>query len=260
MTDPVRIDRNDGTVTLTLNRPDRMNALSFELVRQLDAAIAELTTDPDVRVVIITGAGDRAFCAGADLKEREGMDDAGVYRTVRTLRALADAFAALPMPTIAAINGYALGGGFELALAADLRLASANATIGLTETRLGIIPGAGGTQRLPRLVGLTMAKELIFTAKRLSAEEALRRGIVTSVAESPKDLRAAANELATEIMRAAPLALREAKHALDAGANLPIERALRVESRAYDVLIPTSDRVEALAAFKEKRAPRFRGE
>lgn len=259
MTEPIRLEIADGVAVLELHRPDRMNALSGDLVDALFESMDRVARDPAVRVLILTGAGDRAFCAGADLKERKGMSEADVYRTVRRLRALTNAIAAVPKPVIAAINGYALGGGLELALACDIRLVSSNAIVGLTETRLGVIPGAGGTQRLARLVGPAKAKELIFTAKRLSADEAIALGVASEV-HPASELRKKAVELAKNIAKAAPLALREAKFAIDQGAEVDLASGLAIESRAYDVLIPTRDRVEALQAFGEKRRPVFRGE
>lgn len=259
MTEPIRLEITDGVAVIELHRPNHMNALNADLVDALFDSLDRVATDSAVRVLVITGAGEKAFCAGADLKERKGMSEADVYRTVRRLRALTNAVAAVPKPVIAAINGYALGGGLELALACDIRLVSDNAIVGLTETRLGIIPGAGGTQRLARLVGPSKAKELIFTAKRLSADETVALGVATET-HPVSDLRNKAVELAKTIAKAAPLALREAKFAIDHGAEVDLASGLAIESRAYDVLIPTRDRVEALEAFGQKRPPEFRGE
>jgi enoyl-CoA hydratase/carnithine racemase len=236
-----------------------MNALSADLVDSLFDVLEQLKFDDEARVVVITGAGEKAFCAGADLKERKGMTDKDVYKTVRRLQSLTTTIAEMPKPVIAAVNGYALGGGFEIALACDVRLASDNALMGLTEARLGIIPGAGGTQRLARLVGASKAKELVFTAKRLNAEAAKSLGIVSDV-HDVDSLRDEAVGLAATMTKAAPLALREAKFAIDKGSEVDLATGLAIESRAYDVLIPTKDRVEALKAFNEKRDPDFQGE
>ncbi|TVQ97526.1 MAG: enoyl-CoA hydratase [Deltaproteobacteria bacterium] len=251
-------ERLEGTALLTLHRPERRNALSRQLVLDLQHALDALGPDPDVRAIILTGAGDRAFCAGADLRERESMSDAEVNEFLDQLRTLMDTLAQLPKPTIAAINGFALGGGLELALACDLRIAADNATLGLTEVRLGIIPGAGGTQRLTRLLGPGKAKELILTARRLPARQALDIGLVNDVC-TPDDLRHHAIDLADEIAQAAPLAVAQAKHAIDEGSQRPLHEGLDIERQAYAPLLHTRDRVEALEAFRERRAPRFEG-
>jgi enoyl-CoA hydratase/carnithine racemase len=249
----------EGSVRLvTLNRPERMNALGRELVEGLHRAFAELGNDPTVSVIVLTGAGERAFCAGADLREREGMSET---ETWAFLDALKDAFLAVetcPVPTVAAINGFALGGGLELALCCDIRLAASSARVGLTEVRLGIIPGAGGTQRLPEVVGTARARELIFTGRRIDADTAMQWGLVSEVSPQ-QELRAGALRVAGEIAAGGPLALRAAKLALTG--SLADQRAdqLRREREAYAPLLKTDDRLEALAAFREKRAPVFKG-
>ncbi len=256
---PVLIDRqDDGLVILTLNRPQRRNALGKELVTALRQTLDALATDVEARVVVITGAGPKAFCAGADLKERAQMSPPEVQRFVTALRAMMDEIAALPKPTIAAINGYALGGGCELALSCDLRIAAEGASLGLPETHLGIIPGAGGTQRLPRLLGPALAKELIFTSRRLTGAEAAAIGLVNRVCPDDKLLEEAAN-LAAPILTAAPIALAQAKAAIDAGLEVDLASGMKIEKACYAVTIPTEDRLEALAAFKEKRRPQFKG-
>ncbi|RIV28204.1 enoyl-CoA hydratase [Alicyclobacillaceae bacterium I2511] len=247
-----------GLAYLTLNRPHQANALSLSLLRSLQQALEDLKYRDEVRVVLLTGAGERAFCAGADLKERRGMDDSQVRQAVDLIRTVVESVARLPMPVIAAINGVAFGGGTELALAADLRIISATAELGLTETSLAIIPGAGGTQRLPRLIGPARAKELIYTARRIDAPTALQLGIVNRVVESAQVLPTAVL-LAEEISKNGPIAVRQAKFAVDTGLSMDLASGLSVERAAYERVIPTADRQEALEAFAAKRVPHFQG-
>lgn len=256
--DTVLISRQAGLATVTLNRPARRNALSRALVADLGQAIVELAADPDIRVIAFTGAGDRAFCAGADLKERRSMSEDDVRRFVPQLAATLNALAALSKPTIAAINGAALGGGLELAMACDLRLAVDGAILALPETQLAIIPGAGGTQRLPRLIGVARAKEMIFTGRRVASQEALAMGLVNRVC-APDRLAGACRELAASILTAGPIALAQAKRAIDTGSAMPLADALAIEWACYEQTLPTDDRLEALAAFQEKRRPVFKG-
>jgi len=253
------VEAKDQVAVLTLNRPDTMNAFNFPLLLELKAAVEDLRFRPEIRVVIITGAGSKAFCAGADLKERATMAPLEVKRFIYTIRNLFTAIEALNKPVIAAINGIALGGGTELALACDMRLAADTASMGLTETRLAIIPGAGGTQRLPRLIGRGKAKELIFTGKRVPASEALALGLVNRVC-SPEDLLDACRALADEICETGPIAIEQAKYAINHGLETDLHTGLAIESNAYWVTIPTKDRLEGLAAFREKRKPVYRGE
>jgi methylglutaconyl-CoA hydratase len=254
----LRTEVDDGQiVTLTLNRPERRNALSSFLLEQLHGELEALRQRP-VRVLILTGIGDKAFCAGADLKERRGMDETQVRQAVQRIRDVIQAVADLPMPVIAAINGVALGGGLELALAADLRLCAASAELGLTETRLAIIPGAGGTQRLPRLIGLAKAKELIFTGRRIDAATALELGLVNQVLPD-SELASAALALAREIAANGPIAIRQAKFAIDQGITVDLPNGLTIEAMAYERVIPTKDRLEGLAAFAERRQPNYEG-
>ncbi len=259
MSEPtVLVEREDGLCLITLNRPQVMNSISFQMLLDLNRVLDEVRFDTSVRCVVITGAGDRAFCAGADLKERAGMTEDQVRRYIHTIRNTFTEVENLPMPVIAAVNGVALGGGTELALASDLRIASENATLGLTETSLAIIPGAGGTQRLPRIVGKAKAKELIFTAKRISAAEALEIGLVNRVVPLA-GLLDAARELAAAIAKNGPLAVRAAKRAIDRGMEMDLADALVFESTCYETLIPTEDRLEGLRAFREKRKPEYQG-
>ncbi|RDV38305.1 enoyl-CoA hydratase [Bradymonadaceae bacterium TMQ3] len=246
-----------GICTLTIDRPDAMNALNGELVDALWETFYALRHDDSVRVVILTATG-RAFCAGADLAERRTMSEAQVRKRIDDYHQCFNAVAELPKPTICAINGYAFGGGLELALACDLRLVDEATKIGLTELRLGIIPGAGGTQRLTRLVGAARAKELIFTARRLSGTEAKAYGLVNDAVPGDQLLERA-GEIAGEMLLSAPIALKQAKLAIDTGAQVDLHSGLALESAAYAVTLPTEDRLEGLAAFQEKRAPKFKG-
>lgn len=250
---------DDGIVWLTIERPEVLNCLSFPTLKRLRTLCEELRGDLSIRCILITGSGEKAFCAGADLKERKTMPAERVPHFVRNIRRTMDDVEALPQPTIAVINGVAFGGGTELALACDLRLCAAHAELGLTETSLAIIPGAGGTQRLPRLVGRSRAKDLILTARRLDASEAERIGLANRIAPAGK-LREAALELARTIASNGPVAVRAAKAAIDQGGEHPLAKGLEIEARCYERVLPTQDRLEALAAFAEKRKPRYRGE
>jgi enoyl-CoA hydratase/carnithine racemase len=253
------IERHGAVERWTILGEARRNSLTMALLREGAGHLARAAADRALRVVVIAGQGERAFCAGADLKERARMDDAEVAAFHRGLRAFLDGLGALPQPVVAALNGAALGGGLELALACDLRLAAAGAELGLPEVGLGIIPGAGGTQRLPRLVGAARAKELVLTARRLGAAEALAWGLVAAVVP-PERLGAEALALAERVARLAPISLRQAKRAIDGGLHLPLAEALDLENRLYQDCLPTRDRQEALRAFAEKRPPVFTGE
>lgn len=244
---------------ITLKRPNAANSLSIQMVSELDHIVSEIKNDPTVRCVIITGHGTKAFCAGADLKERASMNEKEVRQTLGGIRQMIERIASLPQPVIAAINGAALGGGTELALACDLRIASEHAYLGLTETSLGIIPGAGGTQRLPRLVGKGRAKELIYTARKVTAQEALKIGLVEYVSKA-EELEKDAVHLAGKIVKNAPIAVTQAKFAIDKGSEVDLLTGLALERKAYEITIPTKDRQEGLKAFKEKRTPSFKGE
>jgi enoyl-CoA hydratase/carnithine racemase len=225
-----------GIALVTLNRPDAANALSTELLHCLVEGLDELKRDSNLRTVIITGAGEKALIGD-------------------TITAVEN----LPVPVIAAINGSAFGGGLELALACDIRIASETAKVGLTETSLGIIPGAGGTQRLPRIVGVPTAKELIYTARRLDAKTAHALKIISHV-YSPQHLLDEAKKLAKEIAINAPLALRAAKAAINQGAETDLKTGLQIENDCYQTTLKTLDRLEGLSAFKEKRKPVYRGQ
>jgi enoyl-CoA hydratase/carnithine racemase len=221
--------------------------------------IRDIQYDKTARVLIVTGAGDKAFCAGADLKEREHMTMVDVRQYIRYIRDTFTEVENLPIPVIAAINGISMGGGTELALACDLRIIDPDAKMALNETSLAIIPGGGGTVRLPRLVGRGRAKDIILTARWVEADEAMAIGLVNRIAPKGK-LMETAIEVAEQILRNGPIAITQAKYVINRGLEVPIEEALQLESDGYEETIPTKDRLEALAAFKEKRKPEFKGE
>lgn len=259
MSEPTILAHQEGGVwTLTLNRPESMNSISFGLLLDLKKAVEDIQFDPEARCVIITGMGDKAFCSGADLKERAGMSELEVRRFIHTIRTTFSMVENLPVPVIAAVNGIALGGGTELALASDLRIVSERATLGLTETSLAIIPGAGGTQRLPRIVGKAKAKELIFTAQRIDAATALSIGLANRVVPH-EALLDEARAMAATIARNGPVAVRVAKNAIDRGTEMDLASAMVFESTCYEITIPTEDRREGLTAFREKRKPVYKG-
>ena len=253
------VEEKNQTVWLILNRPDVMNAFNFKMLEMLYQEVSRLMFRREIRVVAITGAGDRSFSSGADLKERATLGEAEVRRFIFTIRNLFTTIENLGKPVIAAMNGAAFGGGLELALAADIRIASKTAVMGLTETRLGIIPGAGGTQRLPRIVGKGKAKELIFTGKRITSHEAHAIGLVNQVCE-PSLLRSECQKMADQICETGPIAVEQAKYAINQGVETDIATGLAIESNAYWITIPTEDRLEGLAAFREKRKPVFKGQ
>lgn len=259
MNDDILLRKEEnGIVTLTLNRPQVMNSFNFQLLHALREQIESVRFKRDIRVIIITGAGEKAFCAGADLKERTTLSPDQVKEFIFTIRNLFTSIEQLNKAVIAAVNGVALGGGTELALASDIRIASMNASMGLTETRLAIVPGAGGTQRLPRLVGRGKAKELIFTGQRIGAQEALNIGLVNKICEQ-NDLLDECKKMAAMICETGPIAIEQAKYAINYGIDTDLHTGLAIESNAYWVTIPTEDRLEGLAAFKEKRKPVYKG-
>ncbi|MBI5591047.1 MAG: enoyl-CoA hydratase/isomerase family protein [Deltaproteobacteria bacterium] len=254
---------DDGKLILTLNRPHAMNCMNFEMIESLESIVRESNYDMSIRLILVKGAdppeGKKpSFSAGADLIERLTLSEDQVRRFIGTVRNTMITVENSRVPTIAVINGYAFGGGTELALACDLRIASTEALMGLTETSLAVIPGGGGTQRLSRIIGIAKAKELIYTARRIDAVTALKIGLVNKVSD-PKHLMNDALELAGEITRNGPVAVQQAKFALNYGSECSIGVALHIESKAYEIIIPTEDRMEALKAFAEKRKPEFKG-
>ncbi|AKO92607.1 enoyl-CoA hydratase [Priestia filamentosa] len=251
-----RVENMIGYVTI--NRPEVLNCFDYETLEQLQEIVDAIHLDSNVNTVIFTGAGEKAFSAGADLKERKTLSEMQVKRNVKAIRDVFNSIANLPQPTIAAVNGYAFGGGFELMLACDFSIAVEEAKLGLTETSWAIIPGAGGTQRLPRLIGEAKAKELIFTARKIAAQEAYELGILTKVVEQNM-LMKSCETFAAEMMKNGPVALKQAKYAISQGMNVDLQTGLEIESKAYELTIPTEDRLEALNAFSEKRRPKFKG-
>ncbi|MFD1360485.1 enoyl-CoA hydratase [Lentibacillus salinarum] len=250
--------KDDHIAVLTLNRPGAMNAMSKGLLDELNAHIEKINASNTIRCTIITGTNEKAFCAGADLKERKGMTEEQVIEAVTYIGSTVTAIENMKMPVIAAINGAAFGGGLELALACDIRITADHAKLGLTETSLAIIPGAGGTQRMTRLIGAGQTKRLIFTAKRVTAEEAWRLGLVEQVTPS-ENLLPEAIEFARAIMQNGPVALRQAKTAINQGAQTDIMTGLSIEHLCYKETLATDDRLEGLQAFKEKRKPVYQG-
>jgi len=245
-------------VTVVLNRPEQMNAMNTAMGEDLLACFDGFQHDADARAVVFTGAGDRAFCAGGDLKERNEMSDE-TWRAQHVIFEQA-AFRVLrcPVPVIAAVEGFALAGGCELAILSDFIVASENAVFGVPETTLGIFPGIGGTQLLPRILGAPLAKELIFTGRRMKAEEARAAGLLNHLV--PKgQARAKATEIATTIAQNGPLAVRQAKKAIAYGLETDLDTAMILAIEAYNATVVTEDRLEGVRAFNEKRKPNFKG-
>ena len=248
----------DHVARVGLNRPDSLNAINMPLYEDITSAFRAINDDKDVWIAILTGNG-RAFSVGADLKERQTMTKADVRRRRRLAPEMFSAMARARCPVIAAINGFAFGGGFELALACDVLIASRNAIFQLPETRLGVIPGGGATQRLSRMIGVHRAKEVILTGRKMSAEEAFTLGILNRLVPEG-EAETAAREMAADMMLSAPMALTQAKKAVNASTNLGLDVGLQFETEAYEACLATADRDEGLAAFREKRKPNYRGE
>ncbi len=252
---------HDGVAIVTLNRPDRMNTLGGSMKPDLQAVFTDLARDdPAVRAVVLTGSGERAFCAGADIKERAGsqLPLPEYHLKQKATHDLFRAIETFEKPVIAAINGVALGGGLELALCADIRIAASHAKLGLPEAKIGALPAAGGTQRLPRLVGVGWAKQLMFTCDHISAEQALAIGLVTQVM-APDQLLPTALAMAARIAANAPLSVRFIKQAIDRGLQVGIEAGLEYERYAAAIVVSSADRTEGMRAFVEKRRPEFKG-
>lgn len=243
---------------ITLNRPKAANALSTEVLSRLEKVISTIDLNTSVYCTIIRGTSKSAFCAGADLKERVRMTDEQTIASVRLIGHITLKIEQMQMPTIAVLNGATFGGGLELALACDLRIAADHALMGLTETALAIIPGAGGTQRLSRLIGLGQAKRLIYSASKITAMEAFQIGLVQEVVKSDV-LHEHAIKIAKSIAKNGPIALKLAKSALNKGYQTDLTTALEIEHLHYLQTIPTQDRKEGLNAFIEKRNPQYKG-
>jgi len=253
-------DAETGIATITLNRPDRLNTLVPQLVDELERALAEVEKDESMRCLVLIGAGDRAFSAGADVTAFGDVAKSHrVWRASRRTQEVFNRVANFPRPTVAAINGYALGGGCELALACDFRVAAKRAKIGQTEITLGLIPGAGGMPRLVKLLGLARAKELVLLGPRLSADEALAIGLVTRVYENDA-FGAGVREFAGKLAKGPPIAMRLAKNVLNRAADIPLDAGLEAEAMAFGHVTSTEDIFEGIQAFMGKREPKFKGE
>ncbi|MGA9524836.1 MAG: enoyl-CoA hydratase-related protein [Myxococcaceae bacterium] len=253
-----KVDKRGAIEIWTIDGEGRRNAISRAMLNELEAMVRRVSESRETRAVILTGAGDKAFCAGADLKERTTMSEDEVRAFLDQLRRTFRAIELSDCIFLAAINGAAFGGGTELALACDLRVAAPVAELGLTEVRIGIIPGGGGTQRLSRLIGPGRAKDLILTGRRLNAAEAFSFGVVNRLAPEGR-LVETAFSVAEAIVDNAPVAVSTAKHAIDEGLSLELDDALRLELQKYERVLATEDRLEGLRAFAEKRPPKFQG-
>jgi enoyl-CoA hydratase len=252
-------DRGDGLALLTLNRPEVANALNTQMGRDLLAFFDEIDAAPaQLRCIVVTGAGERAFCAGGDLKERNGMTDEAWQDQHLLFERMIRAFIACPVPVIGAINGAAYAGGCELALCCDFIYAAENARFALTEVTLGIMPGAGGTQNLPRTVGERRAKEIILTGRPFTAAEAYEWGMVNRLC-APGRVVEEALETACRIADNAPISVRQAKHAIHFGMQMDLASGMMLEIEAYNRMVPTEDRREGIASFNEKRKPKYKG-
>jgi len=247
----------DGVATITMNRADVLNALSATTVQELDRAVDEMTNDHSVRVVIVTGTG-KAFVSGADISEIAQQDAVSGADLSRRGQRVFRKLETMGKPSIAAINGYALGGGLELAMACHIRIASDRAKLGVPEVGLGVIPGYGGTQRLPRIVGRGVALDMILTGRALAAQDALRVGLVSQVV-APEELDGAARTLAARILRNGPVAMRAAMESVDYGLDNGFEAGCRIESSLFGLLCASDDMREGVGAFLEKRRPHFEG-
>ena len=256
--DSIITDRRESIAIVTLNRPEKLNALSRESIAALSEAFKSFENDQELRVVILTGAGDRAFSAGTDLSELIQVDASDARSVAERGQQLCNQIEQYQVPVIAAINGLAAGGGCELALACHLRIAVSNARFSLPETKLGIIPGYGGTQRLTRELGRARALELILTSGTINAEDALRLGLINRLVAA-SELLAAAEALAQEIAQLAPLAIRACLKAVVGGAELPLQEGLALEAKLFASLFATADMREGTRAFLEKRKPSFKG-
>jgi enoyl-CoA hydratase/carnithine racemase len=255
----ILVEEAQGVMWVTLNRPDVRNALS----RDVNIRLQEIASDleqrlEDIRAVVLTGSGEKAFCAGADLKERKGVTAAETSPYLNAIANAIEGIGQIKQPTICLMNGSAYGGGLELAMACDFRILVDGAEVGLTEVRLGIMPGAGGTQRMPRLVGEARAKELIMLGRRIPAARALEIGLVHQVVARDK-LRASVDALLGELAGCAPLSVMSAKSSIERGYGRPLEEGLTIERECYEVTLFSEDRDEGLAAFAEGRPPRYQG-
>jgi len=251
-------EKSEGIATITINRPEALNALNEETINEILARLEDAKNDEGIRVIVVTGAGDRAFSAGADLKMMKGSSPMRGTELSRIGQHMCDYIETLGKPVIAAINGYALGGGIELAMACDIRIASENAQIGQPEINVGLIPGWGGTQRLPRFVGKGIAKEMIFTGKRIDAKTAERLGLVNAVVPADQ-LKAKVKELALELASKPPIAIKLSKALINCSTETHPEVGLWQEAEAFGLVASTEDFNEGVTAFLEKRKPQYKG-
>jgi len=254
----VIFEKSDGIATVTLNRPEALNAFSKDVIKEILQALEDIRSDENIRVVVLTGAGEKAFSAGADIKAMAGMTALKARELSLMGEQLCVALENLEKPVIAALNGYALGGGLEVAMSCDIRIASENARVGQTEINIGLIPGWGGTQRLTRLIGKTKAKELVFTGRIIDAKTAEQLGILNIVAPQDK-FRETVRQFALELASKAPIAVRVAKALINKGADISLESALELEREGFGVVASTEDLKEGVSAFTEKRKPTFKG-
>lgn len=255
----VLIERREGVAVVTLNRPEQINAINDDIRHGLREALDELDQDSKIAAIVVAGAGPRGFCAGADIKESRGAETSVQARRRMGHANFFDAFERCTKPIIGAIHGFCMGGGFEIALACDIRMASSDAVFALPETGLGLIPGGGGTQRLPRVVGLGRALDLLLTGERVDAREALRIGVISRLVEDKAQLLAEAEKLAQRIAAKPPVAIAYAKEAAKSGLEMDLKAGLQLERSLFTLLLATEDKREAAAAFKEKRKPVFTG-
>jgi enoyl-CoA hydratase/carnithine racemase len=255
----IEVEVQDRIATVTLNRPQAMNAISGAMAEELATVSRRLAEDREVWAVVLAAAGEKAFCVGADLKERAGFTLDDFYRNREQIRGMFAALRDLPQPTIASVFGFALGGGCELALSCDLIVAADDAVFGLPETRVGLIPAGGGTQLLTRKLGVARAKELIFRGRRFDATEGHSLGLVTEVVKRA-ELARGTEELALDVCRSSPVAVRNAKAAIDAALGVTLEDGIEAEHRAWEATITSRDRAEGIAAFAEKRSPEWSNE
>jgi enoyl-CoA hydratase len=251
-------EKSEGVATITLNRPEALNAFSNDVVEEILRALEDVKSDENVRVIVLTGAGEKAFSAGADIKSMVGMTSLKARELSLMGERLCLALENFEKPVVAAINGYALGGGLEVAMACDFRIASENARMGQTEVNIGLIPGWGGTQRLTRLVGMTKSKELVFTGRMVDARTAEQLGIVNMVTPADK-LKETVRQFALELASKPPVALKVAKALVNKGANIGLDSALALEREGFGVVASTEDFKEGVSAFTEKRKPVFKG-
>ncbi|MGT2801018.1 enoyl-CoA hydratase-related protein [Streptococcus marmotae] len=257
MNNTVLLEVKEGIGYITINRPEALNALSSQVLADLNHVLDQVATSEEIGVVIVTGAGEKSFVAGADIKEMDKMTPTQAFEYMTYANDTFTKLANLRQPSIAAINGYALGGGMELALSTDIRLGHEKILLGFPEVGLGIIPGFAGTQRMARLIGTSKAKELIFTARNVKAQEALELGIINHLVDVDS-LMSEAEKLAKAILKNAPLAVEKAKHVINIGIDLPLSHAIRLETEAESLLFSTEDKIEGMGAFVEKRKAVFK--